>query len=338
MSSLLDLTLGTGDIYDGIRWTTVEIPTSKKFNQWDSNLRRAINLLIETLIRSESQPNRVVPIDSKMVDRIVLEDDNIAVAQFIDRTSALRFSSVDPVVPDGWDFENGDRLYFGHSRPFTGLDFHFNPVSSAALTLRFQYYKVSGSETGWTTITSAVTDNTSGFTLTGTTTWTDDDVPDWGFISLNNAVFEAGLDPTPRFWFRIEIVSGIGVTEPKLDYVWFDEQHKSLEVSQEYATRENGELTGTGFVRILPGKVIVNGQLVELKEPIFFFIPTLAGSLDRFGAISIELGQFFTLITGNADCSPFEALATALQYKLADVKILPGQIQITDGFITDQRV
>lgn len=89
-------------------------------------------------------------------------------------------------------FENQyDYLLFGNLTPFTGLNLTLANGGNTTIAPTFEYLDNNGT---WNVFTP--TDNTAGFTVSGTITWTFDDVLNWfpGFITSNDDSY---------YWIRI---------------------------------------------------------------------------------------------------------------------------------------
>ena len=96
-----------------------------------------------------------------------------------------------------------DRTYVGHSSKFTSLTFGL-AVNGSAATYVWEYWN----GTTWSTLT--VTDGTSGFTTSGTVTWTSP--IDWATTSVN-AVTE--------YWVRVRFTGTAPTTNPTVNYITY---------------------------------------------------------------------------------------------------------------------
>lgn len=134
-----------------------------------------------------------------------------------------------------------DRTYFGHSSKFTSLTFGL-AVNGSAATYVWEYWN----GTTWSTLT--VTDGTTGFTTSGTVTWTSP--IDWATTAVN-AVTE--------YWVRVRFTGTAPTTNPTVNYItylgWLEVQtgtnqrdYKQGPGSNGYimSINDNGPGVGTG--------------------------------------------------------------------------------------------
>lgn len=97
-----------------------------------------------------------------------------------------------------------DMMIFGMEMPFTRLDFTLAVNANPQIDYDFEYLNVNGN---WQAFTP--TDNTSGFTTSGSIVWTFTDVADWRPQELN------GVEN--YFWMRIVRTANSLTTVPEQD-------------------------------------------------------------------------------------------------------------------------
>ncbi|HEO1391251.1 TPA: hypothetical protein VAH77_000466 [Legionella pneumophila] len=159
----------------------------------------------------------------------------------------------------------GDYILIGNQAPFTALDIDFNLLASSDCELQFEYLDNNGF---WDVFTP--TDNTSGFTVDGTITWTFDDVLNWAPYQVN--------DIENQYWIRIKRLAETVNTTPVIGQVLintgnriylerqsFDQYMDSTQIvnsdsnglvtglthlagQQVYAITEDGATIGSSFV------------------------------------------------------------------------------------------
>ncbi len=106
-----------------------------------------------------------------------------------------------------------DYILIGNQAPFTALDFTFNTASSDDLELKFEYLDGNGF---WDVFTP--TDNTTGFTVDGTVTWTFDNVLNWSPYQINSI--------ENQYWIRIKRIAETVTTTPVVGQVFINTSNR----------------------------------------------------------------------------------------------------------------
>ena len=123
-----------------------------------------------------------------------------------------------------------DRTYVGHSSKFTSLTFGLS-VNGSAATYVWEYWN----GTTWSTLT--VVDGTSGFTTSGTVTWTSP--VDWATTAVN-AVTE--------YWVRVRFTGTAPTTNPTVNYItylgWLEVQTGTNQRDYKQGPGSNGYIMG----------------------------------------------------------------------------------------------
>jgi len=97
--------------------------------------------------------------------------------------------------------EDNNQIVLGNDIPFTAIDLTLSTLSSHDCLLTFEYLDLNGF---WDVFTP--TDNTSGFTASGSVTWTFDDVLNWQPNDVNSI--------EQKYWIRIKRTEDTVTTTP----------------------------------------------------------------------------------------------------------------------------
>lgn len=111
--------------------------------------------------------------------------------------------------PDTLFSTDGEYVLLGNEIEFTSATFTLSTVSSENLNLTYEYLNANGL---WT-LFSVITDTTAGMTATGTITWTEASVHEWGSLPLANTTLVYN-ELKPYYWMRIRRQNSDTLTAP----------------------------------------------------------------------------------------------------------------------------